>query len=445
VTSGVARPSLSVVNARTLAASQAGRRMQNELLLRLALALSVGLIIGIERGWRHRDIREGGRTAGVRTFALIGLLGGLSGLLTPTAGGPLPWLVTLVLLTAVFAVFSYREGLEEKDLSVTSVVAAMTAFLLGVVAVSGDMRVAAAGGVATAGVLASRDTLHRTVERLTWPELRSALLLLAMTVIVLPVLPDRPVDPLRSLNPRELWLLMTLVAAVSYAGYAALKIAGPDKGPLIAGLAGGLTSSTAATIAMARLSRETAESRALASGAALASMASLIRASFLAAVAQPALLPMIAAPAGAAAAVFAAAGLLPLVRRQTRGKASSEIGIPFEFTTVLGFGVLLTVITFAGAWITGQLGSAGAYIFSAVSGLVDVDAVTLAQARAVARGVAAETAAAAILIAFASNAAARAAYAFAFGTKAFAIRFAVMTAAAAAAGGVAWFAMALVV
>jgi uncharacterized membrane protein (DUF4010 family) len=419
--------------------------MQNELLLRLAVALSVGLVIGIERGWRQREVREGGRTAGVRTFALIGLLGGLSGLLSLAAGGPLPWLVAFALLTAVFTLFAYREGVEEDNVSVTSVVAAMAAFLLGVLAASGDMRIAAAGGVATAGVLASRAALHRTVERLTWPELRSALLLLAMTVIVLPVLPDRPVDPLRSLNPRELWLLMSLVAAVSYAGYVALKIAGPDKGPLIAGMAGGLTSSTAATIAMARLSRETAEPQALASGAALASMVSLIRASFLAAVAQPTLLPLIAPPAAAAAAAYAVAGLAPLVRRRKpAARQSSEIGIPFELTTVLGFGVLLAVITFGGAWITGQLGSAGAYVFSAVSGLVDVDAVTLAQARSVGRGVGGEIAAAAILIAFASNAAARAAYAFAFGSRGFALRFAIMTAAAAAVGGVAWLATELV-
>jgi uncharacterized membrane protein (DUF4010 family) len=411
--------------------------MDHEYLLRLAVALAIGLLIGIERGWRQRDVREGGRAAGVRTFALIGLMGGVSGLLSEVAAAPV-WLAILALLTAVFAVFSYREGTAEKDFSVTAVVVGMVVFLLGVTAAVGDMRVAGAGGVAVAAVLAARERLHRVVERLTWPELRSALLLLVMTVIVLPLLPDRAVDPLGSLNPRELWLLMSLVAGVSYVGYVALKIAGPDKGPLLAGLAGGLTSSTAATIALARQSRETGQPLPLASGAALASMVSLIRASFLAAVAEPTILPLIAPAAAAAAVVFGAGGVLPLLRRGKTQGAAAELGIPFELSMVLGFGLLLTLVSVAGAWATHQLGAAGAYIFAAASGFVDVDAVTLAQARAVGRGGQAETAAAAILIAFASNALARAAYGLAFGTRGFGVRFATITAAAAAAGALAW-------
>src|SRR5690606_32420156 len=138
-------------------------------------------------------------------------------------GTPLPWIACLVLLTAVFALFSLREGIAEQDFSVTSVIAAMTVFLLGVLAIQADMRLAAAGGVVTAVLLAGRAYLHRTVSRLSWLELRSALLLMAMTAVVLPLLPNRPVDPLGALNPSEIWLLMILTAGVSYIGYAALK------------------------------------------------------------------------------------------------------------------------------------------------------------------------------------------------------------------------------
>jgi len=151
--------------------------------------------VGIERGRRQRKSPDGGRTAGVRTFALIGLFGGLLGALSAAAGSSAPWIAGLIVLTSVFAVFSLREGKAEHDFSVTGVVVAMTVLVLGVLAVVGDVRIAGAAGVTTAALLASREHLHRVVRRLTWLELRSALLLLAMTAVALPLLPNRTIDP----------------------------------------------------------------------------------------------------------------------------------------------------------------------------------------------------------------------------------------------------------
>ncbi len=404
------------------------------LLLRLGLALGVGLIVGIERGWRQRDEPEGGRTAGVRTFALIGFLGGLAGATSLISGTPLPWIACLVLLTAVFALFSLREGIAERDFSVTSVVAAMTVFLLGVLAIQADMRLAAAGGVVTAVLLAGREYLHRTVSRLSWLELRSALLLMAMTAVVLPLLPNRPVDPLGALNPSEIWLLMILTAGVSYIGYAALKIAGPDKGPSLAGLAGGLASSTATTLAMSRLSRRMADASGLAAGVSFAAMVSVLRASALALVVQPSLAPLMAPPAVAAALVLGAGGALGLARRSAADAAREDLGVPFELRTVFGFGVLLAVVTLAGAWIATKAGAAGAYLLAAVSGFLDVDAITLSMARSVEIGASPSVAATAILIALASNAVQRVIFSWAFGSRSFALRFSVVSALALAAG-----------
>jgi uncharacterized membrane protein (DUF4010 family) len=405
-------------------------------LLRLALALAIGLVVGVERGWRQRGHAEGSRTAGVRTFTLIGLLGGLSGLLSAQVGGAAPWVAVLALLTLVFGFFSYRETRAESDFSVTNVVVAMTVFLLGVLAATGDMRAAAAAGVVTAGLLASRDILHRLVARLTWIELRSALLLLAMTAVVLPLLPDRTVDPFGVLVPRELWLLMILTAAVSYAGYVALRLAGPEKGLPIAGLAGGLASSTATTIAMARLSREISDPRGPGSGAALSAAASLARASALALALQASLAPLLLPAALAGAAVFALGGVLPLMRRSApTGEVAPQIGIPFELPAVLGFGLLLASVTLAGAWIGREAGVVGGFLFSAISGLVDVDAITLSTARSVARGVSPVFAAHAILVAFAANAVQRAVFAWLFGVRAFALRYSLVTALALAAAG----------
>src|SRR5262249_7507237 len=149
----------------------------------------------------------------------------------------------LVAFVAVFAMFKMREMERDQNFSVTGVLAAFVAFSLGALAVVGEPTAAAAGGVATASVLAARERLHGWLARLSWKELRSALLLLAMTVIVLPMLPDRTIDPWSSLNPRDIWLFMILTAAVSYGGYIALKLAGPSLGILVGGLVGSIVSS----------------------------------------------------------------------------------------------------------------------------------------------------------------------------------------------------------
>lgn len=408
-----------------------------DLLLRLAVALGAGLIVGVERGWRQRDEPDGRRTAGVRTFALIGFLGGLTGAASLSAGNPWLWVVCLVLLTVVFTLFSLRESIAEQDFSVTNVITAMTVFVLGVLATQGDIRIAAAGGVTTAALLASREHLHRAVARLSWVELRSALLLLAMTAVVLPLLPDRPIDPLGSLIPSELWLLMILTAAVSYAGYVALKLAGPDNGPPLAGLAGGLASSTATTLAMARLSRKVEDPRGLAAGVSFAAMVSVLRASGLALLVQPTLAPLLIPGAGAAALVFGLGGALALFRRRPSQVHQESLGVPFELRTVFGFGVLLAIVTVSGAWIARQAGSAGAYLFAAVSGVVDVDAITLSMARSVELGAAPQVATGAILAALASNAVQRVIFSWSFGSRAFALRYTAVSAAAIVAGSAA--------
>lgn len=404
----------------------------------MGVASGVGLIVGVERGWSQRDERDGGRTAGVRTFTLIGLMGGLAGLLSAAAESPAPWLTCLGALTAVFALFSYREGAAERNFSVTNVVVAMTVFLLAVFAALGDIQVAAAGGVITAAVLAGREHMHQAVERLSWPELRSALLLLAMTAVVLPLLPDRTLDPLGVLNPRELWLLMILAGAVSFAGYIAMRVAGPDKGPPMAGLAGGLASSTAATLAMARLSKDVEAPHGLVAGAALAAMVSVIRATLLAGVIQPSLIPLLAPAVGAAALVFAAGALVALKASTAQPAQAADPGAPFHLKTVLGFGALLAVVMLTGAWVARQVGAAGIFVFAAASGLVDVDAITLSSARLADRGEPLALAAGAILIALAANAIQKAVFGWAFGSRPFARRFAVMSALAIAAGAAAF-------
>ena len=165
------------------------------LIARLGLALAIGLLVGLERGWRERDAPEGSRTAGIRTYGISGLLGGVSAALSDALDDVSVLVAGFLGFTVVFAWFKAREASYHEDFSVTGVFAGLCVFLLGALAVAGDLYAAAAGGTALAAVLASREVLHGLLRRLTWIELRSAMILAVMTAIVLPLLPNRTIDP----------------------------------------------------------------------------------------------------------------------------------------------------------------------------------------------------------------------------------------------------------
>jgi hypothetical protein len=236
----------------------------------LAVALAIGLMIGIERGWKQREEAEGERAAGLRTLALAGLLGGVWGALARSFGawGVLALGLAFAVFTAAIVLFRWREIEHAKSYGATTAVAAMLAFSLGAFAMV-DMVAAAAAGVATAMLLALKTALHGWLERLTWEELRAGLVLLAMTVILLPILPDREIGPLGALNPHEIWLMTITIAVLSFAGYVAIRVAGAERGVVLSGLAGGLVSSTAVTLTMAKLGRDHPERQRLCAAASL--------------------------------------------------------------------------------------------------------------------------------------------------------------------------------
>src|SRR3990170_1858785 len=245
-----------------------------EFIERLAVALAIGLIIGIERGWKRREEHEGERAAGLRTLALAGLLGGVWAGLARALGdwGVVALGLAFAVFTAGIVLFRLREIEHAKSYGATTAVAAMLAFSLGAFAMV-DMVAAAAAGVATAMLLALKAVLHAWLERLTWEELRAGLMLLAMTVILLPILPDREMDPLGALNPHEIWLMTITIAAMSFAGYVAIRVAGAERGVVLSGLAGGLVSSTVVTLTMAKLARDCPERQRLCAAASLLSSA----------------------------------------------------------------------------------------------------------------------------------------------------------------------------
>jgi uncharacterized membrane protein (DUF4010 family) len=382
-----------------------------DLAFRLGLALAIGFVIGLERGWRERDEEEGQRTAGLRTFALTGLLGGVLGALS--IGGDRSLLAAaFAILGAVLGVFFWREGQKHEDLSATTFVAALVTFALGAFAVLGDTTIAAGAAVATLLLLANKETLHGWLARITWPELRSGLLLAAMTFIALPLLPDRTIDPWQAINPHEIWLMTILIAAVSFAGYAAVKIAGPQRGLVLAATLGGLVASTAVTLSLARLARASAAHVRMLSGAILAAGAVMLL-RVLAVVAllnsplASALAPVLLA--GAVASGLIAAVLVGRHVQQSAGQSSDLVmRNPFEISEVLRFGALLAVVMAGVALARQTYGDGGLFGVAAMSGLADVDALTLSAARL---DVPLTVAADAILIAIAVNTLAKTAYA----------------------------------
>jgi uncharacterized membrane protein (DUF4010 family) len=389
----------------------------------LAVALAIGLIIGIERGWKQREEAEGERAAGLRTLALAGLLGGVWGGLARTFGswGALALGLAFAVFTAAIVLFRWREVEHAKSYGATTVVAAMLAFSLGAFAMV-DMVAAAAAGVATAMLLALKAALHGWLRRLTWEELRAGLVLLAMTVILLPILPDREIGPLGAINPHEIWLMTITIAAISFAGYVAIRVAGPERGVVLSGLAGGLVSSTAVTLTMARLGRDHPEQQRLCAAASLlASAVMALRVLAIASVFNATLvrwlLPTLAA--AIVAHVLFAGTLLGWTRNANETMAGPlELKNPFDLSVVLGFGAILAAIMVLAKALTLWTGTTAVMALAAVSGLADVDAITLSMARLGHADLPAQTAALAILLALGVNSVSKAALAAVAGGRA---------------------------
>ncbi len=350
-----------------------------DLLAKLAAAFGIGLIVGIERGWRARDQPDGSRVAGIRTFTLIGFLGGVAGILDGEAviiGAGLGLLALLV--------GSYVTGQAQKlPRGITTEVAAMITYLLGVFAVRGDMAVAGAAAVTLVMVLAARETTHGWLQTIEKNDLKAAIQLLVITVVILPILPDEGYGPGKVLNPFELWWTVVVISGISFVAMAAKKLLGDKSGLLVAGLLGGFASSTATAVSYAKQAKETPSlTTALTTGVGAATAVKFIRSFVVAAIIFPAG-AMALAPSLLGAAVCAAVAVWILSTRQkkTRSTAQAETSNGGDLTIAVTFAVVLAVVTVAEYYGRQFFGNAGVLAVAALSGLVDVDAVTVSTAR----------------------------------------------------------------
>lgn len=370
----------------------------------LSVALAIGLLIGIERGWQEREAQEGSRVAGVRTYGLIGLLGGGSALLSEKMG---PLAVGLVfvglagVLTTAYVVHLHRE----EDVGITSLVAALLTFVLGALAVAGKIAIASSFAVLTTLLLSYKPQLHRWVGALEGKELRAGLQLLLISVVLLPILPNRGYGPWQALNPYAIWWMVVLIAAISFVGYFAIKIGGARRGVFFMGFAGGFASSTALTLHFSRMTRgHSAMVPILATGVLLACGTMFPRMLVVATMFNPDLFKPMLVPVAVMTLLAYLPGLL-YWRSQTRSTADTTMPLdnPLEVRTALSFAVLLTLVMLLGELMQRWFGEAGILGLAAASGVADVDAITLSLARMSQDDLVLHIATAGILIAAATN------------------------------------------
>jgi uncharacterized membrane protein (DUF4010 family) len=406
-------------------------------LQRLAVATAIGFLIGFEREWRHKEDDKARNFAGARTFALTSFAGALAAQL----GEGLLLLAVGLAATAALAVAAYwAEAREKPGAGGTTEVALIGAYLLGALAVRGDMALAAAAGVGAAIILASKPRVTGLAAAISQREIGAALRFLAISVIVLPILPDKGYGPFEALNPRAIWWMVVLISGLSFIGYWLTKLRGSG-GVLMTGMLGAIASSTAATLSLARLVRDgVAAPSAGAAGIVAANAVMLIRVGVLLAVTS---LPVLYAIWPSLAASLAASALAAFFYcRGDKRDADVQVEVknPMELKPALIFAALLALITLASRYALDQFGSQGLFAVAGISGFADVDAITLTAGRqAAAAAVDPKTAGTAILIAVAVNTAVKGAMAFGIARREAGVRVGGAFAAAIAAGAAALF------
>jgi uncharacterized membrane protein (DUF4010 family) len=346
-----------------------------------ATALLIGALIGVEREKRKSEGMEG--IGGLRTFILFALVGAVAGFLS--RGGGVPWVLLAVLLPVsalIFAGYSQISRAQDGTFGLTTEIAAVAVFLLGAMTMLGYRELAIGLGVVTAAALAYKQPLHGLVAKLGWDDVYAGVRLLVATFIILPLLPDRALDPWEALNPYKLWLLVILISSLSLVGYVATRWLGAGRGTALTGITGGLVSSTAVTLSFARRSRdEPAAAAALACGILLAWAVMFGRVLVIVLAVNVGLVYRLLPP-------FAAMGLVTLLVAwllYRRGGETAELQDvplknPFSLTAAAQFAVAFAVVLLLVKVTQFYFPGGGVYIVAALAGLTDVDAITLSMA-----------------------------------------------------------------
>lgn len=375
-----------------------------EELILLGISLAIGLLIGVERGWTLREAKDGERIAGLRTYGLIALLGCVAGLLSQFLSLAVFGVIFLGFTAAATVAYAMRWR-THGDSSITSLITMLLTFVLGSLVALEHINLAASAAVVTAILLRLKDTLHDWLRKLGRQELHAALLLLLISVVLLPILPDRGYGPWQALNPYEAWWMVVLIASISFVGYFTMKIAGAGKGIILTAMAAGLVSSTALTLNFARLSkRQHKVKNLLACGILIACGTMFPRILLISTLINTAMLGELIIPMSVMTLVTLFAAVI-IWHKNGDSPPDQLIQVinPLELKQALIFGGLLVLVILLGKAASHYFGETGLYLLALLSGIADVDAINLTLSRMSITELNPDVAVLGIVIASASN------------------------------------------
>jgi len=352
------------------------------LLLRFGLALAIGFMIGLQREYAFQAVKRE-LVAGERTLALMGIVGALAAMAAELLGSALAFFAVILVVGAFTAIAYYLEGQHGK-IGLTTETSILITILCGALCYWNYLSLAAAIGITTTVLLSLKLETDRLVQALTRQDIFAALQLAVISVIILPVLPNQSLlpPPLDVLNPFKIWLMVVFISGINFLGYISIKIVGPDRGIGLTGLFGGLASSTAVTLGFTeRSQREHQLAKPFALAIMIAWTVMFARVLVEVFVINTSLLAYVWLPvtaAGAAGLIYCA--VLYFSRRPAE-KDNLQFSNPFDLWSAIKFGILYAGVLVVARTAQLYLGDTGVYLSSILSGLVDVDAITLSMSQ----------------------------------------------------------------
>ncbi len=358
-------------------------------LITLGIAFGLGLLVGLQREKSDHEM------AGVRTFTLIAILGTVAGFLTRDFDNPFILPVFGLAVTALMVMANYIKAQRETDTNVgqTTEVAMLLMFAIGAYLVLGSQIIGVVVGGSLAVLLYVKETLHNFIDRLKDKDLSAIMTFVGISLVILPILPNEDYGPYKVLNPREIWLMVTLIVGISVLGYFVYKWVGKKVGMISNGILGGIISSTATTVSYARNSKDGEGLGKVSAFVIMAAVAvSIIRVIVEIGVVVPEKLNQLIIPF---LVLFVFMAVLAIVffyaiAKQIDHQEMPEPKNPAQFKSAFIFGLLYALILLAVAFTEEEFGNRGLYIVSIVGGLAKKDAITLSLAQSIKGGLATE-------------------------------------------------------
>jgi uncharacterized membrane protein (DUF4010 family) len=379
----------------------------NEYFLRFGISLAIGILVGIQREFSFRDPNKE-HAAGVRTFALMALIGSSSALISEILNSALPFVFAMFSIS-LFLGINYSYETRRGHNGLTTEVSCVMVFLSGALAFWDYLTLSVALGVVTTLLLSLKQEMHQFAHRLTQKDVFASLKFAVITVIVLPVLPNQNFgpEPLNLFNPFKIWLLVIFISGISYIGYILMQVVGPRKGIGLTGLLGGIASSTALTLSFTQRSQsEKSYGPTFALAIIIAWTVMFPRVVVEVAVLNQELLSLIVLPLS----LPLITGLLYCIYlyfsdRKKETEQEMNISNPFELRPAIKFGLVFTAILAISKLAVDYLGDTGVYVSAFLSGIADVDAIalTLAELSRGSDGIAIDIAAQGIILAALAN------------------------------------------